>query len=237
MTVARLSRVGRMIRLRKVDYEVPDMSAGILEEIVAGRLRGIPRMNVEQFEQYMQNGLAGENVHCELLDGYPVLKDSSSTGDDPMIMGVRHALVVNALNRRLVLLVSDTGWSTTCQTPVTLNGLNVVEPDHSVIKGSSSDFLPGYPTPDCIILVIEVADSSLEADRIAKAQKYAAVGIVTYWIVNLRQQQLEVYTQPNREHESYSNCQILYGGDEVELNIPALPVHRLSVQRILDGTI
>lgn len=213
------------------------MSAGILEEIVAGRLRGIPRMNVEQFERYMESQFAGENVDCELLDGYPILKDSAATGDNPMIMGARHAFVVNALNRRLVRLVSDPNWSTTCQTPIVFNESNVLEPDLTVIRGDGSDYMPAYLGPEAIALVIEVADSSVEADRITKLRKYAREGIPRYWIVNLREEQIEVYELPDREHELYSKCAILHGGDTIEFSIPGLPIHQLPVQSILDRMI
>lgn len=213
------------------------MSAGILEEIVAGRLRGMPRMNAEQFEQYLEQVLAGENVHCELLDGYPVLKDTAATGGDPMIMGARHALIVDALNNFLIKFVAGSAWSVKCQTPIRLNSLNRPEPDLAVISGRSSDYAPGYPGPEAVLLIIEVADSSLEADRIAKSQRYAAAGIPAYWIVNLRDDQLEVYTQPNREHEGYSNRHLLYEKETVTVNFPGLPASIWQVREILDGTI
>ena len=154
-----------------------------------------------------------------------------------MIMGARHALVVNALNRRLVRLVPESGWSTTCQTPIVFNESNVLEPDLSVVQGTGADFLPNYVDPAAVRLLIEVADSSVAADRITKKQKYARAGVPVYWLVNLDENQIEVYTAPNCEHESYSNCRILFSGDEIEFHIPGLPVHQLSVKKILDGTI
>lgn len=213
------------------------MSAGILEEIVAGRLAGIPRMNVEEFEQYMNRILVNRSMRCELLDGYPVIRDSAATGDDPMIMGVRHALVVNALSRRLTVYLYGSGLSSNCQTPIALDQSNVVEPDLTIIRGRDADYLPGYPDPVAIVMIIEVSDSSVEADRVTKLEKYARAGVPTYWIVNLRQLQIEIYDSPVREHGSYLNSSIHQAHETVELSVADLAVQALSVQSILDGTI
>jgi hypothetical protein len=213
------------------------MSAGILEEIVAGRLAGIPRMTVQQFERYMESGIAGDNLHCELMDGYPVIKDSATTGDNPMIMGARHALVVNALTARFNVLLAGKVWSATCQTPIVLNDFNVLEPDLAVIQGRGADYMPAYPGPDVIQLVIEVSDSSLEADRITKLEKYARAAIPVYWIVNLRDEQLEQYLVPDSDRAAYLDRQIFSSSDGIELKIGDAAIDTLSVQAILDGTI
>ncbi len=213
------------------------MSAGILEEIVAGHLRGIPRMNVEQFERYMASGLAGENVVCELLDGYPVIRDSAATGEDPMNMGSRHTFVVDSLNGFLAGYLSGSSWSLKCQTAIKLNDSNLVLPDFSIIRGRAVDYAASYPGPEAIVLIIEVADSSVEEDRITKRAKYALNGIPTYWIVNIREQLIEVFENPDCGQAEYLNCTLHQASDTVALRVPGLPVLTLSVQSMLDGTI
>lgn len=212
------------------------MSAGVLEEIIAGHLRGIPRMNVEQFERFMDLRFPEGDVHCELLDGYPVLKDSSATGEDPMIMGARHAIVVDSLNARLVRHVHGSEWRSTCQTPVVLNNFNAVEPDLSVIRRTAGS-LADYPGPDAVILIIEVADSSVEADRITKLKKYAAEEIPTYWLVNLREGQIEVFGTPNRHAETYQTGRTYLPDESVDIVIPGLQVLTLSVHDVLNATL
>ncbi len=213
------------------------MSAGILGEIVAGHLRGIPRMNVQQFEKYMASGAVAENIRCELLDGYPVIRDSAATGEDPMIMGHRHALVVNALTSRLVMALAGSNWSVNCQTPIYLNSFNRVEPDLTIIRGRSADYAPNYPSPAEVALIIEISDSSVEADRITKLEKYALEGIAVYWIVNLREERIEIYELPEGEHGSYTKCRIYYDNQAVELSITGIATQTLSVKCILDGTV
>jgi Uma2 family endonuclease len=70
------------------------------------------------------------------------------------------------------------------------------EPDVEVVKGKARDYLPEHPGPDAMLLAVEVADSSLRQDRTRKAGLYAAGLIPEYWIVNLRQRQLEVFRDP-----------------------------------------
>lgn len=213
------------------------MSAGVLEEIVAGHLRGIPRMNVEQFERYMSSGLAGENVRCELLDGYPILRNCAATGDNPMIMGARHPFVVDAMNSYLARYLAGSIWSHKCQTPIELDDFNLLEPDLTIIRGRSIDYAPGYPRAEAIALIIEVADSSLEADRITKYEKYARHGIPVYWIINLRDQQLEIYENPAAEQSAYLKSVILPANGTVKLGIAELSIQTLSVHNILEGTV
>jgi Uma2 family endonuclease len=86
------------------------------------------------------------------------------------------------------------------------------QPDVSVIRGWSEDYETRYPVPDDALLIVEVADSSLEYDRGNKLRAYAAAGIREYWIVNLREDRLEVYREP--QDAAYSRRDF-YRGDQV----------------------
>lgn len=68
-------------------------------------------------------------------------------------------------------------------------------PDVAVVPGSPNDYLHAHPTT--ALLVVEIADSSLEYDRTVKGSLYASAGIPEYWIVNLVEQRLEVYREPS----------------------------------------
>ena len=67
-------------------------------------------------------------------------------------------------------------------------------PDITVIKGTARDFLAEHPK--AAALVVEVSDTTLDYDRTVKANLYAATGVTEYWIVNLRDAQVEVHRQP-----------------------------------------
>ncbi|HEY4263632.1 MAG TPA: Uma2 family endonuclease [Schlesneria sp.] len=111
------------------------------------------------------------------------------------------------------------------------------ESDIVVIRGRGVDYSPNLPNSNAVLLLAEVADSSLEFDRGKKLEQYARAGISTYWIVNLRDNQVEVYTRPNRESAGYSQCQILKRDETVEISIDGRVLETVSVQSILDGTI
>jgi Uma2 family endonuclease len=67
-------------------------------------------------------------------------------------------------------------------------------PDIAIVPGKPSDYRQHHPTT--ALLVIEIADTSLEYDRTEKMSLYAAAGIPEYWIVNLVERCLEVYREP-----------------------------------------
>ena len=95
----------------------------------------------------------------------------------------------------------------TVQNPITLPPSSEPEPDYAIINRETYASRTGNPEPADILLVVEVADSSLEYDREVKAPLYATAGLPEYWIVNLRHDQVEVYTQPNPATGVYDSIQ------------------------------
>ena len=91
------------------------------------------------------------------------------------------------------------------------------EPDLALVLGPASRYAAKHPGPQDIALVIEVADSSLAHDRDVKARLYARARIATYWIVNLVDMQVEVYSDPSgpttnpgyRQHQTYRAGEVL----------------------------
>ena len=80
------------------------------------------------------------------------------------------------------------------QGPIALGEVSQPEPDLTVVPGSIRDYASAHPAQ--AVLVVEVADATLAFDRNRKASMYAKEGIEDYWIVNLRQRQIEVYRDP-----------------------------------------
>lgn len=132
-----------------------------------------------------------EGELLELLDGRLVPKMAKNPGH--RISTLRTADTFRSLLPK--------GWYVDTQEPVLLRELhlgagNVPEPDVAVILGSTDDYSEHHPTADKIALVVEVSDSTLQDDRGLKKQIYAHARIPEYWIVNLIDQQLEVYQRP-----------------------------------------
>lgn len=86
------------------------------------------------------------------------------------------------------------GWTIRAQGPIALDEDSEPEPDIAVVPGRRRDHSRSHPSHP--VLIVEVADSSLEFDRGEKASLYARAGIADYWILNLADQVLEVYREP-----------------------------------------
>ena len=102
-----------------------------------------------------------------------------------------HGFVVGVLNQRFSANIPS-GWIVRCQLPITLDR-SEPEPDLVVACGVHADYRDRHPSGGDCDLVIEVADTSVMKDR-AKASIYARAGVREYWIFNLVENQVELYS-------------------------------------------
>ena len=107
--------------------------------------------------------------------------------------GSQHAAAVDMAYVALLSAI-PAGWTVRGQNPLALDDESAPEPDLAVVRGSPADFRDAHPTRPA--LVIEVAESSLQFDRITKSSLYARAGIADYWIVNLIDRVVEIYRDP-----------------------------------------
>ena len=82
-----------------------------------------------------------------------------------------------------------------------------------------------------IVLVVEVADSSLAKDRLMGSEVYGPSGIPVYWIVNLVHRQVEVYTEPGPE--GYRSCEVVSEGQSVSVVIEGQSLGQIAVADLL----
>jgi len=184
----------------------------------------IYRLTIEQYQAMAEAGILTEDDPVEFLEGWLVEK---MTKNPPHIAAT--ALLLNAINRLL-----PSGWFLTVQDPIaTLDGRP--EPDLVVIRGTPRDYLGHRPTAEEIGLVVEVADSSLDQDRGLKKRVYAEAGIVIYWIVNLIDGQIEVYSDPTgpADEPGYRQCRIYVSADEIPVVLDGNEAGRLPVRDLL----
>jgi Uma2 family endonuclease len=145
------------------------------------------RMTVEEYEAMVAAGTFRGRRRIHLIDGLLVEK---MTPNPP------HAIAFLLCGDELDRLVPP-GWHVRPALPVLLPGqASVPEPDHCVVRGVARDYLGGHPGPGDIALVVEIADSSLPDDRKYATEVYGPAGIPVYWIVNVVDRQVEVYTVP-----------------------------------------
>ena len=162
-------------------------------------------LTVQQYHAMMETGILVEGDPIELIDGLLVRKDRRDSEGDIKTVGPRHAMTLTLLARAIEQTLSALDCHTRQQQPVTLTGVDEPEPDISVVRGGPSRYEDHHPGPTDISIVIEIADSSLEYDRNAKLQLYAATGIPQYWIVNLQEKMVEIFERPLTSDERYLN--------------------------------
>ena len=129
-------------------------------------------------------GLLHEDDRVELIGGEIV---------DMTPIGWRHAECVNRLNRLLVRLAGDR-YAVSVQNPVALGDDDEPQPDFALVRDDPER--RSLPTPKDIVLLVEVADTSLAYDKNVKLPIYARAGIPEAWVVDLREGRIDVYTRP-----------------------------------------
>jgi Uma2 family endonuclease len=143
-------------------------------------------------------------------------------------IGFNHAGHVNRLNSFLTLLTHGQAV-VGVQNPVQLGDLSEPEPDFVLLRPEASFYSTRHPKADDVLLLIEVSDSTLRFDRTQKLRLYATFNIPEYWIVNLIDDCLEVYRQP--QDGDYLDKSTL--GKTDSLNLVGLPEISIAVADIL----
>ncbi len=161
------------------------MSAGTLVGTNLPPPFPVRRFTVDEYHRMIQSGILTEDDRVELLEGWIVPKMPHNPPHDSVLDQVQEAL----------LKALPQGWRVRVQSAITTAD-SEPEPDIVVAPGPASRYRTRHPGPADIVLLVEVADSTLANDRGMKAQLYARAGIVVYWIVNLVDAQVEVYTDP-----------------------------------------
>ncbi len=142
--------------------------------------------NVDDYYKMGESGILKDDARVELINGEVFSKSPISSF---------HSGVINLITRKLLSALGDKA-NISIQNPIRLNEYSEPEPDIAVAKFKKDAYRKSHPTPKDIFFLIEVADSSLNFDRVIKAPLYAKSGIPEYWIVNIPEQQVEIYSKP-----------------------------------------
>jgi Uma2 family endonuclease len=179
------------------------------------------RLTVEQYEAMADAGIFGERDRVHLINGCLVEK---MTHHPP------HAIADDLCGEALRLVLPP-GWYIRPGKPVRIPGLaSMPEPDRSVARGSIRDYGGQHPGPADLALVVEVSDSSLDEDR-KRAEIYGKARIPVYWIVNLVDGQVEVYSNPGPN--GYRTHEVLAPGHVLRVVIDGVEVGEIAVADIL----
>jgi len=174
---------------------------------------------VDDYHRLAEIGILSEDDRVELLDGQVV---------EMSPIGPRHGGCVKNLVRLLYRRLGE-AVILGVQDPVALGRHSEPQPDIAVLKPRSDAYRSAHPRPADTLLVIEVADTSLESDREVKLPLYAGAGIPEVWLVDLEHEVIVVYRQPSAE--GYGEVRTR-GRSEV-LDALLVPTGAISVDEVL----
>ncbi len=182
------------------------------------------RLSVEQYHAMAKQGILADDDRVELLEGLLVAKMTVS----PAHHRTTHR-VQDALRKRV-----PEGHYVASPSSVTLL-TSEPEPDVIVVRGSNDDYADRHPGPADVVLVVEVSDTSLRSDQGFKKMIYAKSSLPVYWIVNLIDRRVEVYSDPTgpaerpdyRHHDDFSEA------ESVPLGIEGREVGQIPVRSVL----
>lgn len=144
------------------------------------------RLTVEEYYRMAEAGILGEDDRLELIDGEII--------DMPPI-GVGHTSVVKRLNAIFTRGAGE-GAIVSVQDPIRLNARSEPQPDLALLRHRADYYRDAHPGPADVLMLVEVADSSLRYDVDVKLPLYARHGIPEVWIVDLEHRRLEIYRRP-----------------------------------------
>ncbi len=184
------------------------------------------RLSVQQYHDMIRQGILKDGDPVELVEGVLVLK---------MTKNPPHRFATQTL-RDLLPDLLPSGWFVDDQEPVTTED-SEPEPDVAVIRGSRRQYLEQgrHPGPQETALAVEVADSSLGFDETGKLHTYARAQIPVYWIVNLVDRRIQVYTDPTGpiDEPTYGHRQDFGPAEEVPVVLDGREVGRIPVRDLL----
>ena len=162
------------------------------------------RFTVDDFALLGEAGVFTEDDRVELIDGE--IRDLTPISPS-------HAWIVSRLMRRLVLHLADRGY-VSVQNPLRLDDRTEPLPDLVVARGGEDDYAERHLEARDVLLVVEVADSSLRYDRAEKMPRYAKAGIPEAWLVDVTGRTVAVHTEPGPG--GYAREQVFRPGTEIE---------------------
>jgi Uma2 family endonuclease len=190
---------------------------------MAPYIRELRRFTVAEYHSMVEKGIFKSGEPYELLDGQLVKKLTVNPPHSYTVYGLTD-LLSNLLPEWLLLRI---------QQPVTLKE-SEPEPDLAVCIGPRSRYRATHPSPTDLLLVIEVADSSLTEDRTTRMRVYAEAKIVQYWIVNLADRQVEVHTNPRRgKNPGYRDRVVFAESSDLPLVLHGSNCGTLAVNELL----
>ena len=166
---------------------------------------------VSEYERMGEAGMFPPEARVELIEG-EIIEMSP--------IGSRHAACVRLLSRALNQQIGKNALVST-QNPIRLSDLSEPQPDVALLKFRQDYYRSGHPEPDDVLLVIEVAETTVHYDRHVKMPLYVRAGIAEALLFNLPEDRVEYFARP--EMGMYQVNRVLNRGERFEsTNVPGL---------------
>ena len=139
--------------------------------------------NIDQYYRLAEVGVLKPDDRVELIEG-EIVKMSPIGSHHAACLRVLHLKLSELFGRKYIISI---------QSPVRLNDFSEPEPDLALLKPRDDFYAERHPTPEDVVLIIEVSDTTILSDRNVKIPLYARAGIPEAWLVNLPKKMIEVY--------------------------------------------
>ncbi|MCG6942455.1 MAG: Uma2 family endonuclease [Thiohalocapsa sp.] len=173
------------------------------------------RFSVEEYLRMGEAGILTEDDRVELIDGEII--------DMPPI-GIPHSGAVNRVANLFSRLLGDQ-VILSVQNPIRIGDFSLPQPDIALLRPRDDFYASAYPVPNDILLLVEVAESSVRYDREKKLPLYAAAGVQESWLVDIPAGKLSMYREPSAE--GYQT--VAEANDLSQVTVAALPGYRIDL--------
>ncbi|WP_353929304.1 Uma2 family endonuclease [Okeanomitos corallinicola TIOX110] len=188
----------------------------------------VKSFTLEEYHQLIDIGFLKEDDHIQLINGELI---------EMVSKGTAHETCLRNLWKQFPKLIEDRGILQS-QAPISIPPKSEPEPDFAIIKNRDDNYLSSHPKAEDVLLVIEVADSSIKYDQDVKIPLYAKAGISDYWIFNLLDNCLECYSEPYKNQQGnfgYLNKRIFLHHQFIDL--PYFPDLQLDLSKVFPPTL
>lgn len=180
------------------------------------------RFTIAEYHRLAELGFFGEDDRVELIKG-EIFQMAAK--------GTPHSVCETLLFRELVKLLDERAM-VRGQQPIVIPKDSEPEPDLAIVRNRDDDYLSAHPSPLDVLLVIEIADSSVNYDQKVKLPLYAEAGISNYWIFNLVENCLESYSEPYQVQNKFGYRRKLIVLPNETVNLPYFPDLSLYLSKV-----
>jgi Uma2 family endonuclease len=176
-------------------------------------------ISVAEYDRMTELGFFDDGEKVELLNGEII---------EIMAKVTKHTSATSRINRFLIKIFDEKAI-VRVQDPIVLDNFSEPEPDVVLAKWNENEYLDRHPKPEDVYLVMEISDTTLYQDRETKSLAYARAGIAQYLLLNVNDQTIEDYREPNFDGYEFKKTHRIGG----KFNLVAFPEIEIKVDEIL----